>query len=89
MKMTNMESLEKQLTEKERQEAVNKAALRSMAIEETRQKASGYAVMAAVIGYGEGALGKGAFGKISHFAKLFCIGFAFLVPSLLIWRVLL
>jgi hypothetical protein len=84
-----MESLEKQLTEKERQEAVNKAALRSMAIEETRRKASGYAVMAGVIGYGEGALGKGTFGKISHFAKLFCIGFAFLVPSLLIWRVLL
>jgi hypothetical protein len=45
--------------------------------------------MAAALGYGEGALGKGKFGKISHAAKLFCIGFAFLVPSLLLWRVVL
>ena len=29
------------------------------------------------------------FGKASHAALLFCIAFAFLVPSLLIWRVVL
>ena len=30
-----------------------------------------------------------AFGKAGHAAKLFCIGFAFLTPSLLVWQVLL
>lgn len=29
------------------------------------------------------------FGKASHAALLFCILFAFLVPSLLLWRVVL
>ncbi len=87
--MSNMENLETQLSEKERQQQVNQTALRSIKAMDTRRAARGYAVMAAALGYGEGALGRGTFGKISHAAKLFCIGFAFLLPSLLIWRVLL
>lgn len=87
--MSNMENLETQLSEKERQRLVNETAIKSIKADETRKLASGYAVMAGAVGYGEGATSNGTFGKISHGAKLFCIGFAFLVPSLLVWRVLL
>jgi hypothetical protein len=45
--------------------------------------------MAAVMGYGEASLGEGGFAKVSHAAQLFCIGFAFLAPCLLVWHVLL
>jgi hypothetical protein len=87
--MSNMENLDVQLSEKERQDSVYTAALKQMEADETRRSAGGHAVMAAALGYGEGALGTGRFGKITHGAKLFCIGFAFLVPSLLMWRVVL
>ena len=87
--MTNMENLDTQLNEHERQRMVYETALKDLKQSQVRQAANGHAVMAAVLGYGEGALGDGKFGKISHFAKLFCIGFAFLVPSLLVWQVLL
>ncbi|WP_299402201.1 hypothetical protein [uncultured Roseobacter sp.] len=87
--MSNMESLESQLTEKERQARINAQALSSIEAENTKREAGGYAVMAAALGYGEGALGDGRFGKVSHAAKLFCILFAMLVPSLLVWHVLL
>ncbi|MFK7744176.1 MAG: hypothetical protein AB8B47_03910 [Roseobacter sp.] len=87
--MSNMENLETQLNEKERQQQANDAALMAIEAEKKHREASGYAIMSAVMGYGEGAMGNGTFGKVSHTAKLFCIGFAMLVPSLLIWRVLL
>lgn len=87
--MSNMESLESQLTEKERQARVHAKALASIKSAEVKREASGYAVMASALSYGEGATGDGVFGKISHAAKLFCILFAMLVPSLLIWSLLL
>ncbi|WP_300060927.1 hypothetical protein [uncultured Roseobacter sp.] len=87
--MSNMENLDLQLSEHERQSRVNERAVSSIKSRQRRREARGYAVMAGFLGYGEGALGEGKFGKISHAAKLFCIGFAFLVPSLLVWRVLL
>ncbi|MGZ2256137.1 hypothetical protein [Roseobacter sp. A03A-229] len=87
--MSNMENLEQQLSEQERQSQVTAQALSSIKARDVRREARGYAVMASFLGYGEGALGDGKFGKISHAAKLFCIGFAFLVPSLLVWQVLL
>ncbi len=87
--MSNMENLDTQLSEKERQMHVYEESVAAIKMEQTKREAGGYAVMAAAIGYGEGALGEGRFGKVSHAAKLFCIGFAFLVPSLLVWRVLL
>ncbi len=87
--MSNMESLESQLTEKERQARVNETALASIKSAKLKREARGYAVMASALSYGEGATGDGAFGKISHAAKLFCILFAMLAPSLLIWSVLL
>jgi len=64
-------------------------AVASMEAEKLGRAARGHAVMATVMGYGEASTGTGTFGRISHVAKLFCIGFAFLVPSLLMWRVVL
>ncbi len=87
--MSNMENLDLQLSEKERQQQVYNRAVAQIESKKTKRAAGGYGVMAAALGYGEGAMGQGTFGKISHAAKLFCIGFAFLVPSLLVWRVLL
>ena len=87
--MSNMENLETQLSEKERQMAVYEESLASLETAKRKREAGGYAVMAAAIGYGEGSLGESRFGKVSHAAKLFCILFAMLVPSLLVWRVLL
>ncbi|MCR9124730.1 MAG: hypothetical protein NXH82_01245 [Rhodobacteraceae bacterium] len=68
---------------------VYKAAVAELKAEARRKEAAGYAVMAATSSYGETAMGDDSFAKISHMAKLFCIAFAFLAPSLLIWRVLL
>jgi hypothetical protein len=87
--MSNMENMNRQLDEKERQALVHDAALRSIQLEKRRGEAQGYAVLAGAMGYGEGALGSGRFGKLTHAAKLFLIAFAFLTPSLLIWQVLL
>lgn len=87
--MSDMENLESKLSEQERQARVHTAALASISSERKKREAGGYAVIAGALGYGKGALGSGAFGKISHVAKLFCILFAMLAPSLLIWRVVL
>ncbi|MEM6761124.1 MAG: hypothetical protein AAF601_16755 [Pseudomonadota bacterium] len=84
-----MENLDTQLSEKERQQKVYDAGVASLTVQGVKKEAGGYAVMSAAMGYGEGSMGSGTFGKVSHGAKLFCIGFAFLAPSLLIWRVLL
>ena len=87
--MSNMENLDTALTEKERQSAVYARAMESISAERRKSEAQGYAVLSSALGYGEGALGTGMFGKISHAAKLFCILFAMLTPSLLIWTYLL
>jgi hypothetical protein len=87
--MSNMENLEPQLNEQERQAEVYAAAVKSIEQEKLRKSAQGYAVIGGLMAYGKGANGTGVFGKVSHFAKLFVILFAFLAPSLLIWQVLL
>ncbi len=87
--MTDMQNLDIKLNEAERQQAVHDRAMASIRARETRREASGYAVMAAADGYGAALHGGGVFGRVSHGAKLFCILFAFLAPSLLVWRVLL
>ncbi len=87
--MSNMESLEGQLSEQERQAEVHARAMASINAKRRKSEAQGYGVMSGALGYGEGALGSGAFGKISHGAKLFCILFAMLTPSLLVWGYLL
>ena len=90
--MRNMDGTNFQETrsvEELRQDRVYREAIAKINAGAVKKTAGGYAVMVAAQGYGEAALGKGTFGKTSHAAKLFCIGFAFLLPSLLIWRVVL
>ena len=87
--MTNMEDMHTKLTEAERQQQVYDAAMASLKAETVRDERNGYAVMSGFMGYGEAAMGGGAFSKVSHVAKLFCIAFACATPPLLVWGVLL
>jgi hypothetical protein len=87
--MSNMENLEAALEENQRREAVYREAVRNIEIDDTRRAARGHALMAMAMGYGSASLGSGTFGKISHAAQLFCIGFACLAPVLLFARVVL
>ncbi|MEO9574879.1 MAG: hypothetical protein ABJ320_19090 [Lentilitoribacter sp.] len=87
--MTRMENLQPDLEEQARQDAVYQAAMSSINASARRTERNGYAVMASVMGYGEGALGDGMFAKTSHAAKLFMIAFGCAVPPFLVWWVLL
>lgn len=87
--MSKMENMQGALTEQTRQDAVYAQAMASLKNDRMRREAQGYAIMAAALGYGESALGTGMFGRISHAAKLLCIGFACAVWPFLVWWVLL
>ena len=87
--MTRMENLQPDLDEQARQDAVYEAAMSSINASKRRAERNGYVVIGAAMNYGEGALGDGAFAKISHAAKLFMIAFACAVPPFLVWWVLL
>ena len=86
---TDMNTDNSKLSEAERQRLVYERAMASIEHKRHIAPAGGHAVMAGAMGYGESALDTGFFGKISHGAKLFCILFAMLAPSLLIWKILL
>jgi hypothetical protein len=88
-RMSHMENLSTHPDSRAVGDSTYDRAVASIEAQKRRREARGYALMSAVDGYGTGANGRGTFGKISHAAKLFCIGFAFLVPSLLVWHVLL
>lgn len=87
--MSNMENLDKELSERERQARVYERSIASIREKDLKKEASGYGVMSTVLGYGEASEGDGAFGKISHVAKLFCIAFAGLAPCLLVAQALI
>ncbi len=87
--MTRMENLQPDLDEQARQDAVYEAAMSSINATRRDTERNGYMVIGGAMSYGEGALGNGLFGKISHAAKLFCIAFACAVPPFLVWHVLL
>ena len=87
--MTRMEDLQPDLDAQERMDARYQAAMASINRKKIEQERQGYAVMSAVMGYGEGSIGDGWFGKISHAAKLFMIAFAFALPVVLVWSYLL
>ena len=87
--MTRMENLQPNVDEQTRQDAVYEAAMASLNASKRETERQGYVVIGGAMSYGEGALGNGAFGKISHAAQLFCIAFACAVPPLLVWHVLL
>ena len=87
--MTRMENLQPNLDEQARQDAVYEAAMRSVNAEARETERQGYVVMSAAMNWGEGSLGDGLFGKASHAAKLFMIGFACALPPEMVWYVLL
>ena len=89
MNDTDAKDVGENRTELDRQVQVHAAALASIDAEAVKKEARGYSVMLGVFGYGKVVRGDGKLAKISHLAKLFCISFALLVPSLLIWRVVL
>ena len=80
--MSNMESLNLQLSEKERQQRVYEAAMASLARQKMYREGEGLTLMFAWDAFGEETQ-KGIVGKAAKGAELFCIGFAFLAPCLL------
>ena len=87
--MTRMEDLQPNLDEQQRMDARYQAAMASIQREKIAREKSGYVVMSAAMNYGEGALGDGLFGKVSHAAKLFMIAFACALPVVFVWVYLL
>lgn len=87
--MTRMEDLQPDLEAQERMDARYQAAMASINRSKMEREKSGYVVMSAAMNYGEGALGDGWFGKVSHAAKLFMIAFACALPVVLVWSYLL
>lgn len=86
--MTNMEDMNKKLTEAERQQMVYDRAMASLKAEDDRRVQQGYAMMATATGYGDGRLDRGVSGAVVHVARLFVIGFLCAVPPFLAWYVL-
>lgn len=87
--MSNMENLDAQLSETERQQRVHDAAMRQLSQRRRMRDAEGLAIMYAWDAFGERSRGKTALGRLSQLAAMFCIGFAFLVPCLLFARYML
>ena len=81
--MTDMQNLEAQLSEKERQQRVYEAAMASLKQQRIDTERSGYALMAGWTTFGEKVEQGGTTTKIAKGAEMFCIGFAFLTPCLL------
>ena len=82
--MTNMESLNAQLAEKERQQRVYDRAMASIKQQRLDEEGAGLTLM---FGWDEfGAQTKtGLMARAAKAAEFFCIGFAFLAPVLLFW----
>lgn len=87
--MSNMENLDAQLSEKERQQRVYEAAMRQLARQRALREGEGLALMFAWDAFGEEAQAGRRLGRISQWAANFCIGFAFLTPCLLFARYML
>ena len=81
--MSNMENLDAQLNEKERQQRVYDTAMRELARRSKLREGEGLALIYAWDAFGQRTQGKTLIGRLSHAAELFCIGFAFLAPVLL------
>lgn len=87
--MSIMENMQPDLEEQARQDAVYEAAMSSISGKQRVQERDGYVVMSAAMGWGEGSLGDGLFGKASRAAKLFMVFFACAAPVALMYAVML
>lgn len=82
--MTNMESLNAQLAEKERQQRVYEDAMASIDRQKIKEEDKGLALMLGWDNFGNGTK-TGMMGRAAKGAELFCIGFACVAPVLLFW----
>lgn len=87
--MSNMEDLDGQLSERERQKRVYDAAMAELARQRQRRENAGLGIMAAWGRFGARTQADRGLGKLSSLATKFCIGFAFLTPCLLFARYML
>ena len=86
--MTNMESLNTQLAEKERQQRVYETAMASLKQQDAMDEGAGLTLMFGWDQFGEQVRG-GLLARASKAAELFCIGFAFVAPVLMFWSFVL
>lgn len=84
--MTNMQNLDAQLNEKDRQHQVYTAAMASVKKQRSMREAEGLALMFAWDAFGEETQGDKPLAKAGRVAQMFCIGFAFLTPCLLFMK---
>ena len=72
-----------------RQQDVYEKAMASIALEQRKKEAMGYAVMAAASSFEPATRGEGWLGKAVFWSKIGCITFVCVVPNYLVWRLLL
>ncbi|MFK7874611.1 MAG: hypothetical protein AB8B71_02360 [Paracoccaceae bacterium] len=82
--MTNMENMDRLLAERERQQEIYDRAMASIKLQRQYREGEGLTLMFAWDAFGEEVTGDGLFAKAGKAAQMFCIGFAFLAPSLLL-----
>ncbi len=87
--MTNMENLDRQLGEKERQQRVYEEAMAKLNHMRQTQEGEGLTLMFAWDAFGEAAAETSIIGKAAKGAEMFCIGFACAAPVLLFWAYVL
>lgn len=83
--MTNMENLDRQLGEKERQQEVYEKAMAKLKHMRQTQEGEGLTLMFAWDAFGTSAAEGTLIGKAAKGAQMFCIAFAFAAPPLLFW----
>lgn len=81
--MTNMQNLDAQLAEKDRQQRVYETAMASIKHQKLEFEGAGLALMFGWDEFGEQTKPGGALAAASKAAEFFCIGFAFFAPCLL------
>lgn len=81
--MTNMENLDAQLAEKDRQQRVYEAAMASLKQQRLESEGAGLTLMFGWDEFGEQTKPGGSLAIASKAAEMFCIGFAFFAPCLL------
>ncbi len=84
--MNDMQNMERQLKEKLRQQEVYENAMAKLAYKKQLREGEGLTLMFAWDAFGEEVRGDTLLSKAGKASAFFCIGFAFLAPSLLLIR---
>lgn len=86
--MTNMQSLNAQLAEKERQQRVYERAMASLNQQKLEEEGAGLTLMFGWDEFGQQTK-TGLVTRAAKGAEFFCIGFAFFAPVLMFWTYVL